>query len=183
MYVYFRMLKVAVRAFFSPRARFLDPIRTEIRVWPNDLDFNFHLNNGRYLTLMDLGRFDLTIRTGLVRAVFSKGWLPVLATASIQFYRSIGPFQKFFLQTKIVHWDEKWVYLSQTFHCEGKVVASALVKAVFKHKKQTVPVRKLFEFVGEDFFVNDVPSDIAHLSALEEGLEGRRRERKPRGEA
>ena len=30
-----------------------------MRVWPNDLDTNAHMNNGRYLTLMDLGRFDL----------------------------------------------------------------------------------------------------------------------------
>lgn len=25
------------------------------RVWPHDLDLSVHMNNGRYLTLMDLG--------------------------------------------------------------------------------------------------------------------------------
>jgi acyl-CoA thioesterase FadM len=32
------------------------------RVWPGDLDFNLHMNNGRYLTLMGLGRLDLMAR-------------------------------------------------------------------------------------------------------------------------
>ena len=43
-----------------------------MRVWPNDLDTNAHMNNGRYLTLMDLGRFDLMTQCGLVGTVLKK---------------------------------------------------------------------------------------------------------------
>jgi acyl-CoA thioesterase FadM len=146
-----------------------------MRVWPNDLDMNLHLNNGRYLTLMDIGRFDLTIRAGLLKAMIVKRWLPVLSTASIQFYRSLGPFQKFQLTTKIIYWDEKWLYLSQGYHCHDKVYASAVVKAVFKHGKLTVPVRELFAFLGEEFFLPEMPKDISALELLEVSMDLRRK--------
>ena len=47
------------------------------RVWPHDLDLSFHLNNGRYLTLMDLGRLDTMVRSGLWREVMRHKWTPI----------------------------------------------------------------------------------------------------------
>ena len=178
MYVYFRMIKVALLGLCKPPVKFLDTITTTMRVWPNDLDMNFHLNNGRYLTLMDIGRLDLTIRAGLIKAVFGKRWLPVLATASIQFYRSLAPFQSFQLTTQVVYWDEKWIYIAQNFQCDGKIYASALVKAVFKQGSETVPVHQLFAFLGTDFFLPEVPTEIQSLGNLEANMDLRRREAK-----
>ena len=37
------------------------------RAWPTDLDPSLHVNNGRYLALMDLGRLDLMVGAGLWR--------------------------------------------------------------------------------------------------------------------
>ena len=50
----------------------LEPLGTSVLgflVWPNDLDVNVHMNNGRFLSIMDLGRFDLSFRTDLGRAM------------------------------------------------------------------------------------------------------------------
>ncbi len=38
--------------------------RVRVRTLPTDIDFLGHMNNGRYASLFDLGRFDLLIRTG-----------------------------------------------------------------------------------------------------------------------
>ena len=46
-------------------ARPEDVRASPFRVWPHDLDTSLHMNNGRYWTLMDLGRADLMIRSGL----------------------------------------------------------------------------------------------------------------------
>ena len=35
----------------------------KLRVLPNDIDTNFHLNNGRYLNLMDYARTHMLART------------------------------------------------------------------------------------------------------------------------
>ncbi len=46
---------------------------------PNDLDFNLHMTNGRYLTIADLSRIDLFLRTGLAKVMIKEKWAPLLA--------------------------------------------------------------------------------------------------------
>mgnify|MGYP003290859366 CR=1 FL=1 len=50
----------AVRSLFRflVRRGVLDDSRVCFRVLPNDCDVNLHMNNGRYWTIMDLGRAD-----------------------------------------------------------------------------------------------------------------------------
>ena len=75
-------------------------------VWPHDLDTSLHLNNGRYWTLMDLGRTDIMIRSGLWRSVLRNGWVPVVGAGQIRFRRELRPFEAFRLETRIVAWFE-----------------------------------------------------------------------------
>ena len=49
-------------------------LQLPLRVLPNDLDTNLHLNNGRYLTLMDLGRVDLMLRMGVMGELRRRRW-------------------------------------------------------------------------------------------------------------
>lgn len=148
MYAFIRLGLVVVKALkAASRAPITDltaEVRTPLRVWPQDLDGNLHLNNGRYLTLGDLGRFDLVARAGLLVTLYKRGWLPVLASATVRFRRSLGPLQKFHLTTRIVYWDEKWFYIEHRYEREEQVYATALVKAVFKHGSVTVPMAKVF---------------------------------------
>ena len=69
MNLWLRVLHLIITSFFRPK---LDPVRDvsrlTFRVWPHDLDTSLHMNNGRYWTLMDLGRTDIMIRSGLWRA-------------------------------------------------------------------------------------------------------------------
>ena len=61
-----------------------------LRVWPNDLDLNFHLNNGRFLSLMDLGRTRLSIRSGLYKKSRIEGWgLGVVGGSNITYLKSL----------------------------------------------------------------------------------------------
>ncbi len=48
-----------------------------LRVLPTDIDIAMHVNNGMYFSLMDLGRFDLMIRSGTWSMMRRKGWSPV----------------------------------------------------------------------------------------------------------
>ncbi|MBM3607661.1 MAG: thioesterase [Alphaproteobacteria bacterium] len=78
--------------------------KLNMRVWPNDLDTNLHMNNGRYLTIMDLGRFDLILRMGLMKEARKRKWIPVLSAANVRFRRELRLFQKFRLESRIVWW-------------------------------------------------------------------------------
>ena len=77
MNLWLRILFLLLATPFRPK---LEPpfgvSRLTFDVWPNDLDTNLHMNNGRYLTIMDLGRLDLTLRMGLAGHARRNGWMP-----------------------------------------------------------------------------------------------------------
>ena len=59
MYPYLRLIKVVIQSQFKPKMEFYSEKYDEINltVLPNDIDPFMELNNGRYVTLLDLGRF------------------------------------------------------------------------------------------------------------------------------
>lgn len=144
-----RLLKTLLLFFLRPTRRgILDESVVRFRVWPNDLDTNLHMNNGRYLTLMDLGRLDLLLHNGAVPHVLKQKWYPVLAGTLIRFRRPLNLFQKFEIRTRIVTWDVKWVYLEQTILRKGDLVLQAYLKGVFVGPKGSVPITQLLELMG-----------------------------------
>jgi hypothetical protein len=67
--LWFRLILLLLMTPWRPKLEGpLDVSRLRFTVLPNDLDASLHMNNGRYWTLMDLGRMDLLLRTGLWRA-------------------------------------------------------------------------------------------------------------------
>lgn len=156
MNLYLRLIKILL---LGTAGSALDIVEGEsvlrFRVWPNDLDLNMHMNNGRYLTVMDLGRIDLTMRAGLMKHVRKNKWIAVLSAAQVRFRIQLKPFQKYTLKTRIVGWDDKWAYMEQRFIIEsgpkkGAVAAIALVKGSFYDPKreQTIPIKQLIALAG-----------------------------------
>ena len=141
MNLLFRLILVLFSGFMSKtRTSIMDVHSVWFRVLPNDLDTNLHMNNGRYLTIMDLGRTDALIRSGLVKAIISEKWMPVIAGVSMIFRRSLAPFERYRLETRLIGWDEKWVYMEQTFiRKNGDLAARGYVKATFLKKGNRVP--------------------------------------------
>jgi acyl-CoA thioesterase FadM len=113
----------------------------DFRVWPHDLDLSLHMNNGRYLTLMDLGRLDVMVRSGLWRQVLRHKWTPIASAITVRFQRELRPFQKFRLDTKLLCWDASLVVMEQTFLInggprDGQAAARALFKGGLYDRKE-----------------------------------------------
>jgi acyl-CoA thioesterase FadM len=96
---------------------------------PSDLDVLLHMNNGKYMSLLDLGRMDLLMRSGFLAALRRNGWYPVVAAEAIRFRRSLRLFQSFEIETLVLGWDDKVFALQQRFLHAGTEVASAVVWA------------------------------------------------------
>jgi acyl-CoA thioesterase FadM len=126
-----RLLYVLLSTVRRPRLGPLDESVVRLRVLPNDLDTNLHLNNGRYLTLMDLGRVDLLVRLGVVREMRRRRWGGVVASATVRFRRALNLFQRFDLHTRLLCWDDRWFYMEHRFVRRGETMAVAIVKARF----------------------------------------------------
>jgi acyl-CoA thioesterase FadM len=150
MNLIFRVIAVLWGALWGSKRSPLDGSTLTFRVLPNDLDPNWHMNNGRYLTIMDLGRLDMTIHSGLMRAVIRNRWMPVLGGATIRYQRPLQPFQRYTLTTRILGWDEKWIYMEQRFDSNGKRAATALVKALVRGRDRSIPTADVMHEVGVD---------------------------------
>lgn len=178
MNLYIRFLIVFIASFFRPRVTdILKGCSVRLRVLPNDLDTNMHMNNGRYLTLMDLGRLDLVLRTGLMRMMVRQKSVPVLGSVKIRFRIPLHVFEPFDLETRVICWDEKWVYLEQRFIVvkgpkAGAVAAIALLKGGFydRRKKTTVPTQALLDALGMNMQSPSFPPYIADWQKAEESL-------------
>ncbi len=131
MNLYLRLFVLLFRLIGLPRKGPLEESRVGFRVLPNDCDINFHMNNGRYLSFMDLGRVHLAAQSGLLRVILRKRWGAALGAAEINFIRPLAPFQKFDLVTRIATWDEKYAYVEQRFESGGVLCAHAYVKGLF----------------------------------------------------
>lgn len=156
MNLWFRLLWLLLTAWRRPR---LVPPRgvsvLAFRVWPTDLDLSAHMNNGRYWTLMDLGRFDLMLRSGLWKAVRRHRWMPVVTAAKIRFRREMRLFRPFRLETRIVAWAETWLVMEHRIVSKARdgsevVAAISLVRAGLYDRaaKAFVPVDRMMAEVG-----------------------------------
>lgn len=150
MNLYFRLLYTLVVSFWQGRASVHSEHRLRLRTYINDLDMNMHMNNGRFLTLMDLGRVQLMIRLGLFFPILKNRWMPVVAAIHMQYKKSLAPLQAFELVTTIHSWDEKWIYIEQKFLAHGQLLAIGMVKGVIKSSKGTVPIAELMALIGHE---------------------------------
>ncbi|MGH2340954.1 acyl-CoA thioesterase [Segnochrobactraceae bacterium EtOH-i3] len=170
MNLWLRLIGVLAATRKGPRIALPDGVsRLPMRVWLNDLDLNFHMTNGRYLTLMDLGRLDMLARAGLLRPILRARWMPVVTGVTIRYRRSLAPFQKFHLETRLTGWDEHFLFLEQRFvipdgPAAGEIAAQAEVRATFVErgeKPQKVPVARLFSTLGLDLSPEPSPPATA----------------------
>jgi len=140
--------------------------RLPLRVWPVDLDLLGHMNNGVYLSIMDLGRFDLLIRAGVWAKFQRVGYYPVVGSETITFRKSLQPWQRFVLETRIVGYDGKAVYVQQRFTVRGEIYAEGLIRARFlKRSGGVVTIAELSELVGIDVSDFETPEWITRWAA------------------
>lgn len=143
-----RLGRVLAGASLAPRVSVLDEVRTTFVVGPGDADANRHLNNGRYLQLMDLARFALVVQGGLGGVVLRRRWTPILAGAQLEFLREIPLFASFSIRSRIVSWDTRWFYIEQRFERGGRVVAIGRVQGQFRGEKGRVAPSEVLAELG-----------------------------------
>jgi acyl-CoA thioesterase FadM len=131
MNLYFRLLGLWLRSRRRGPLVLWDTAVTPFRVVPTDLDPLGHMTNGRYLTIMDVGRLDLMLRSGFLGKMRRAGWYPVVAGQTITYRRSLQPGQRFEVHTRVVGFDERWGYIEQTFRARSTVYAQAYVRTRF----------------------------------------------------
>lgn len=178
MNLWFRLLWLLLTTAFRPRLT--PPHQASLlsfRVWPSDLDTSLHMNNGRYWTLMDLGRTDLMLRMGLWRAVLRHRWAPVVNAGAIRFRREVRLLRPLRLETAILCWSENWLVMRHRILTTGRdgaeiVAAVALVRAGLYDKaaRSFVPVERLLAEIGVTAASPEPPPEVVAFLAGEEAM-------------
>ena len=115
-----------------PGKGILEPSVTKLRVNVFDLDMLFHVNNGIYLQMADIARWDYLSDLNGMAKLRSKRWYPVVAAASVKYKRSMKLGEKITITTRVLGWDERCVYVEQVFTSKGgKLYATAWIAARF----------------------------------------------------
>lgn len=166
MNLYLRLLWLLWRLRSVTRRGLFDESRVAFRVWPTDCDLNLHMNNGRYLTFMDLGRTHLMVQAGLWPHVRRNRWMPVMAAVEITYIRSLKPFERFDLVSRIVTWNEKYAYMEQIFERNGERCAHAYVKGLFLGRKGRVSSADVVRAIGYDAAPPPLTDVLQHWAAL-----------------
>lgn len=187
MNLWLRLLWLFATAPF--RARLAMPADVSVltlRVLPNDLDLSLHMNNGRYLAVMDLGRLDLLVRSGLGRAVWRNGWTPVANAVLIRFRRELRVCERYRLETRVVAWQDQAVLMEQTFvfadgERERQVAARALFKGALYDRKSRryIPVAQMMQEIGASAVSPAPPAEMEAFLAADSAMRETGRDRSP----
>lgn len=160
-----RFVLTVLRSMLKPRLRIDQESQLTFRVWPTDAHLAL-MNHANYLTLMEQGRVDFIVRSGFMRFLVHRHWSAVLGSVTVQYRAPLRRFQKARLGTRIVCWDDKWIFLEHRLTRANDVVASGIAKiAILAPTGHLRPAEALSTF-GFPVAAPPVPEVIV---ALQEG--------------
>jgi acyl-CoA thioesterase FadM len=165
---FIRIPALAIRAYIRPLPKLglLETDRLRMRVWPSGIDINLHLNNARYLSMMDYGRTHLLARTGLLQHVLRTRWTPLVGAVWMTYRRSLPLFARYTLDTRLVCWDERWFYMEQTFTGAQGLAAVGWVKGALRGPDGIVAPQRVLEAIEPGAQSPPIPDAIATWNEL-----------------
>jgi acyl-CoA thioesterase FadM len=163
-----RIPALAVRQHLRPLPALgvLDEDRLRMRVWPNDIDLNLHMNNARYLSIMDYARTHLLARTRLLEHIVRARWQPLLGAAWVTYRRSLPLFSTFELASRMVCWDERWFYIEQIFTGGDGLAAVGWVKGMLRDRKGSVTPQQVIDGIAPGIVSPPMPEAMAAWNEL-----------------
>lgn len=148
MYPFLRMFKVMARARRMPPLSLFDTHVSHHICWPWDLDPWVELNNGRTLTLYDLGRLPLGARTGIHRHLAERGWGMTVAGSSVRYRRRVTLFSRLTTYSRCLGWDARFLYTEQSMWKGGECASHVLIRSAIVGKSGIVPPGELARAAG-----------------------------------
>ncbi|MGA8727780.1 MAG: thioesterase family protein [Terracidiphilus sp.] len=159
-------LAIRQHVFPLPPLSVLDEDRVRMRVWPNDIDLNLHMNNARYLSVMDYARTHLLARTGLLQQIVRSRWQPLLGAVWMTYRRSLPLFSAFTLTSRLVCWDDRWFYFEQTFTGRGGLSAIGWVKGALRNARGSMNPQRVLDHIAPGVVSPPMPESIATWNEL-----------------
>jgi acyl-CoA thioesterase FadM len=164
MNLYFRFFYIIIKNYlFRRRITANDESLLDMRVLPTDLDLNMHMNNGRYLTILDIARTEFLIRSGMDKVFYKNKLGGVTGGVHITFFKELNLFEKYQVRTKALHWDDMWFYIEHEFLKNNIVTAHAIVKVTFTKKRKRVAPQIVIDQLEDNIIKPVAPKYLEEL--------------------
>jgi acyl-CoA thioesterase FadM len=137
------------------------------RIWPQDLDPFVELNNGRTLTLFDLGRIPLGMRTGLQRVIRARGWGLTVAGSTVRYRRRVVLFDRLEMHSRCVGWDARFLYIDQSLWRGTECTSHVMIRTAITSRAGIVPPNQVLDAIGYAGPVPVLPDWVQKWSVAE----------------
>ena len=148
MYPVLRLVKTLISSR-KEQTNYLRQDSMQFRCRPWDIDIFREMNNGRMITLFDLGRISLVSKCGLLKVLVKKKWGLVVAGSTVMYRKRIRVFDKITMYTRVVGIDEKWFYLEQSMWVKGEPCCSMVIRTAVTSKNGLVATKDVLDAFGE----------------------------------
>lgn len=125
--------------------------------WPWDIDPWAELNNGRTLTLYDLGRVPLANRTGLRKALTENNWGMTVAGSSVRYRRRVRMFDRVRMHSRCIGWDHRFLYIDQSMWNGDICTSQALLRTAITSRDGIVDPSHVAKVLNHDGPSPDLP--------------------------
>lgn len=144
MLLFFRTLWTLWWSGYRSKIGPLDSSVVRFRCLPHDCDLNRHLNAGRFISFTDVARVELLGRMRVLERALKLGWRPIVGGMTVRYRRSILPFERFSITTRLLAWDEKWFYLEHVVENKaGELAAHVVARTLLRGNGRNVEPREL----------------------------------------
>jgi acyl-CoA thioesterase FadM len=167
MYPYLRMVKEWLKFRHAPTLDLLDTHRSVHRCWPWDLDPWHELNNGRTLTLYDLGRIPMALRNGLAGVTRANGWGLTVAGNTVRYRRRVRMFDRLEMATRCIGWDARFFYMEQSMWNGQDCTSHMVLRTAVTSAKGIVPPEEVLATMGRPTESPALPAWVQAWAAAE----------------
>ena len=169
MYPFIRLIKDYVKSRYDLPLPVMGTHTSWHRCWPQDIDGFLEMNNGRILTLFDIGRVAMFERHGVIKRMAALKWYGTVAGSTIRYRRRITLFQKLKMHTRIIGADERFNYIEQSlWRSDGECCAHVVLRTALTTGKGIIPVAEVIEKLGLDYEEIPLPAWVKAWAASEQ---------------
>ena len=170
MNLYLRLLWTLLRSRRLPALQMGQTLERSLRVLPTDIDLNGHMNNGRYLTIIDLMLVEYFVRLGFAGVLLRQRWRPMAGGSFITYRRGLKPLQRYTLRFRVEACDTHWNFMRFEFVDGERVCAAGYVKGALVGAQGLVSSQQAYAATGTALPAGGLPGPVQHWLNAEQGL-------------
>jgi YbgC/YbaW family acyl-CoA thioester hydrolase len=135
---------IALSRFAKPIRSMDEVIEQHYRAGLGDMDENRHMNNARYLQYMELGRWDMMVRTGFLKFAAKHKVMAPVANLNVVYRRALKYRERFSVRSRIAHWNDRVaVFEHLMLNASGEVSAIGLVECRVLSKDKSLTLGEI----------------------------------------